>query len=108
MSLSISLGRTISLESAWEALAIVSASSCPTGVPMVALIETGRLSLRCGQMRIKSIELLHFAVCAPAVVTVPRVAEMGVSSRFKTTRQIVLRRQFVGNGLVVHKAVGVC
>ena len=66
------------------------------------------MPLRIGQIRVKPIELLHFAVGAPAVVTVPRVAEMGVTSRFKITRQIVLRRRFVGHGLIVHKAVGVC
>ena len=39
MSFSINLSRTISLESAWEALTTVSTSNCPTGVPIVAAVE---------------------------------------------------------------------
>jgi hypothetical protein len=72
MSFSISLGRTISLESACEALTTVSTSNCPTGVPIVAVGEAGISFLV--QARIAFVELLHLAVRAPAVVAVPRVA----------------------------------
>ncbi len=51
------------------------------------------------------VELLHLAVRTPAVVAVPRVAKMGVARRFQTVRQAVLRRQFVGQPLVLNEAV---
>src|SRR6202171_6807640 len=51
------------------------------------------------------VELLHLAVRTPAVVAVPRVAKMGEARRFQTVRQAVLRRQFVGQPLVLNEAV---
>ena len=57
------------------------------------------------QARIPFVELLYFSVGAPTVIAVPRVAEMGVAGRFQTLRQAVLRRQFVGEALVLNEAV---
>ncbi len=72
MSFSISLLRTISLESACEALTTVSTSS--------SLDRRADCGGRRGrktflvQARVEFVELLHLAVRAPAVIAVPRVA----------------------------------
>src|SRR5260370_41872257 len=57
------------------------------------------------EARIAFVELLYFSVGAPMVVAVPRIPEMGVAGRFETARQVVLRRQFVGQALVLNEAV---
>ena len=57
------------------------------------------------QARVTFVELLHLSVGAPTVVAVPRGAQMGVASRFEAARQVVLRRQFVGESLVLDEAV---
>src|SRR5580698_11430326 len=51
------------------------------------------------------VELPYFSVGAPTGVAVARVAEMRVSGRFETARQIVLRRQLVGEAFVLNEAV---
>ena len=64
MSFSISLGRTISLESVCEALTTVSTSNCRTGVPMVEVDRSGKPFL--AQVRVEFVELLHLAVGRPS------------------------------------------
>ena len=101
-SFSISVGRTISLEIACDAFTTVSTSNCPTGGPIAA--RSGGSSFL-AQARIAFVELLYLSVGAPTVVAVPRVAEIGVARGFDTARQVVLRRQFVGQALVLNEAV---
>ena len=103
MSFSISLGRTISLESACEALTTVSTSNCRTGVPMVAVVEAGSAFLV--QVRVAFVELLHLAERAPAVVAVPRVAQIGVGNRLEAARQVEPRGHLMGQRLVLDEAV---
>ena len=57
------------------------------------------------QSRVPFVELFYLSVCAPTVVAVPRRTKMGVASRFKTARQAVLRREFVGEALVLNEVV---
>ena len=56
-------------------------------------------------MRVAFVELLHLAEGAPAVVAVSRAAEIGVADCFEAARQVVSRRQLMGQALVLHEAV---
>ena len=103
MSFSISLRRTISLESACEALTTVSTSNCLTGVPIVEVVEAGSSFLV--QARVAFVELLHLAERAPAVVAVPRVAEIRVGNRLEAARQVEPRGHLMGQRFVLDEAV---
>src|SRR5580693_4228368 len=63
--------------------------------------ETGSSFL--AQAWIPFVELLRLTMRSPTVVAVARVAEMSVSGRFETARQIVLRRQLVSQAFVLNE-----
>ena len=58
-------------------------------------------------MRVKPIELLHLAVGAPAEITVPGVSEISIGNRREAARRVKSRCEFVGDSLIVDKAVRV-
>src|SRR5258708_40153843 len=57
------------------------------------------------QMRVVFVELLHLPMRAPAVVAVPRVAEIGVAVRLEAARQIEPRGHFISQRFVLYEAV---
>jgi hypothetical protein len=51
------------------------------------------------------IQLPHFAVCAPAEVTVPGVSQVEVSDLLEALRCVEARSHFIRERLIVNKAV---
>src|SRR6202044_4121589 len=64
----------------------------------------GMLSLRNSQMWMKPIELPHLAVGAPAEITLPRIAQMGVSGCLGTARIVEPGGHLIGKGFVLYEA----
>ena len=58
------------------------------------------------QLRIELIELPHLAIGAPTQIAVAGVPQIGLGDRLEATRRVEARGQFVGERLVVNKAVG--
>ena len=56
-------------------------------------------------MRIKPIELPHFAVGAPAEIAVPRVPYIGVGNALDAARRVELCCHLVGHAFVLHKTM---
>src|SRR5258708_18927030 len=57
------------------------------------------------QMRVVFVELLHLPMRAPAVVAVPRVAEIGVAVRLEAARQVEARGNLMCQAFVLDEAV---
>ena len=57
------------------------------------------------QARVAFVELLHLTERAPAVVAVTGAAKIGVADRFDAAGQVVSRRDFMGQALILHEAV---
>src|SRR5580692_8375384 len=57
------------------------------------------------QPRVPFVELLDLSVGAPAVITVPRIPEIGVGECLEAARRIKPRRDLIGERLIVDKAV---
>src|SRR5260370_23104875 len=57
-------------------------------------------------MRIKLFELPHFAERAPPKIAVPRVSQIGVGDGLEAARRIEAGSEFIGERLIVNKAVG--
>src|SRR5260221_7557716 len=60
------------------------------------------------QPRVALVELPQLAERAPAVVAVPRVAEIGVADRLDAVRRVEARGHLMGQRLVLHEAVLAC
>src|SRR5512134_228752 len=60
------------------------------------------------QVRIEPIELPHLPVGSPANIAVAGVSEIYIRDLLEPTRRIEARRQFVGERLVLDKAVCLC
>ena len=99
----MSLARTISLESACEALTTVSTSNCPTGAPIVEAVRSGKALL--AQARVAFVELLHLAERAPTLVALPRVAQICVGNALDAARRVEPRGHLMGKALVLDEAV---
>src|SRR5229473_1529024 len=82
-----------------------SAPACSTAIRMSFSISLGRRISLLLQVRVASVELVHLAEGAPTVVAVPRASEIGVAGRFDAARQLVPRRQLMGQALVLDEAV---
>src|SRR3954447_1984230 len=65
----------------------------------------GMLRLWTGQIRIKQIELPYLAVGAPAEITIPRLAQMGVGGGLGAARVVEPGGRLMGNRFVVNKTV---
>ena len=57
------------------------------------------------ELRVESLELLHLAVCSPAHIAGPRLAEVELGELLVSSRAVEFRRQLVGEGLVLDEAV---
>ena len=51
-------------------------------------------------------ELPHLAISSPAQVAVPRVPQIGMGDRLEAARCVEAGSQFIGERLIVNKAVG--
>ena len=99
----ISFSRTISPDTACETLITVARSRCSTGAPIVLVgPATGFSSLRCGY---NSSSCRTFPVGSPTQVAVPGVPQIRVRDLLETTCRVEARREFVGERLIVDKAV---
>src|SRR3954447_17170522 len=65
----------------------------------------GMLRLWTGQIRIKPIELPYLAVGAPAEITIPRLAQMGVGGCLEAARMVEPGGRLMGNGFVLNETV---
>ena len=99
----MSLSRTISPDTACEALTTVSTSSCSTGAPMVAVARCGDWCL--AEMRMKLFELPHLAERAPAKIAAPRIPQIGVGDRLEAARRVEPRGHLMGQTLVLHETM---
>ena len=104
MSVSISFSRTISPETACDTLITVARSRCSTGAPIV-LVGAGRW-LFLAEVRIQLVELPHLAIGSPAQIAVAGVPQIHMGNLLEATRRVEARGEFVGERLVVDKAVG--
>ena len=93
-SVLMSLPRTISPDTACEALTTVPTSSCSTGAPMVAVARCGDWCL--AEMRVQLFELPHLADRAPAEIATPRVPQIGVGDRLEAARRVEPRGHLMG------------
>ena len=104
MSVSISLSSTISPETACDTLITVARSRCSTGAPIVPVGAGARLFLP--EVWIHLVELPHLAVGAPTQIAVAGVLQIHTGDLLESTRRVEARGEFVGERLVVNKAVG--
>src|ERR1700740_734875 len=59
-------------------------------------------------MRMKLFELPHLSISSPAEIAVARIPQIDMRKPFEPTRRVEARGQFVGERLVVDKAVCAC
>src|SRR5258708_5297404 len=67
-----------------------------------------RRSRLLAQRRVALVELPHVAKRPPAIVAVPRIAEIGMAERLEDARQVEACRNLIGERLVVDKAACAC
>src|SRR3954447_25791423 len=65
----------------------------------------GMLRLWTGQIRIKPIELPYLALGAPAEITIPRLAQMGVGGCLGAARVVEPGGRLIGDRFVLNEAV---
>ena len=103
MSVSISFSKTISPDTACETLITVARSRCSTGAPIVLVGPgAGSSSLRCGY---NSVELPHLAIGSPTEVAVPGIPQVPMRDLLETACRVEARSEFVGERLIMDKAV---
>ena len=103
MSVSISFSSTISPETACDTLITVARSRCSTGVADRAR-RAGHGLFR-PEVRIHLLELPHLAVGAPAQIAVAGVPQIEIRDLVETARPVEVGSAFVGERLIVDKAV---
>ena len=83
----------------------VSASSCLTGVSMVApsVEEAGRHFY----MREAGIDLVYLSQCTPLLVAGTRISQISIGSGCEAACCVESRGKFVGERLVVNKTISV-
>ena len=82
----------------------VARSRCSTGAPIVPAGPGARSSS--AELRIELIELPHLPVGAPTQIAVAGVPQIHLGNRLEAARRVEARGQFVGERLIVNKAVG--
>src|SRR3984893_5585932 len=60
------------------------------------------------ELRIHLIELPHLAIGSPPQIAVPGVSQVEMRYFIEATRRVEARSQFIGERLIVNKAVGAC
>ena len=103
MSVSISLSRTISPETACDTLITVARSRCSTGAPIV-LVGAGAGSSP--ELGMHLVELPHLALGAPAQIAVAGVPPIHAGDLLEAARRVEAGRKLMGERLVVEKTVG--
>ena len=91
---SISRSRTISLETACEALITAPTSNCSAGAPIAAVGEASARML--AEVRMELLELPDLSLGAPAKIAVARVPQIGVSYTLNAARRVEPRGHFMG------------
>src|SRR5580704_5773600 len=59
-------------------------------------------------MRVARVELIHLSLRAPLLVAGSGISQISISDRCQTARPVKIRREFVGDALIVDKTVGAC
>src|SRR5580700_8591521 len=59
-------------------------------------------------MRVARVELIHLSLCAPLLVAGSSISQISIGDSCQTARPVKIRREFVGDGLIVDKTVRVC